>query len=84
MNDPEFTCDSCAVEYIGEPHNRGGAFICDECKCEPLFTRREIADFLAGWQHGRREDFSVAVRNALVALKCEHDGIEAVRRRGRR
>lgn len=82
----EFVCSGCGENFIGEPSVvKGGAILCSGCKEAPLFSIREIADYISGWATGPYESVQevgrVVLHNALNQLQDDQDGIDAVRRR---
>ena len=83
---PEFVCDGCGEEYLGEPYVKNGCKLCLHCKDVQLYTKRHIADYIAGWTMGSFDEVTKlgqrVAHNALHHLGCEQDGIEAVVRRG--
>lgn len=81
----DFKCAVCGEEFCGDPISVNGCKLCHSCQNQPLFSIREISDYLAGFTMGRfGETKSVAEAarlNALSQIRDENDGIEASRNR---
>lgn len=85
VNETSFNCSSCEKEFIGDPVIRNGCKLCLNCQHEPLYTAKEIANYLGGWATGGFDEVSklgqAVTRNALFQPMDIQDGIEANRER---